>query len=51
METYMEARPTTNMKNGWLCRNSYDEKNWEIAPFARDKGSSDNDDDPVMIQI
>ena len=30
-------RPTTSMKKGWLCRNSYDEKNHEITP--------------VMIQI
>ena len=51
MKTYMEARPTTNMKKGWLCRTSRDEKNWEIAPFARDSGSSDDDDDPVMIQL
>ena len=25
MKTYMEARPTSNMKKGWLCRTSYDE--------------------------
>ena len=36
-KTYMEARPTTSMKKGWLCRTSCDEKNHEIAP--------------VMIQI
>ena len=47
MKTYMEARSTTSMKKGCLCRNSYDEKNWEIAPFDQDRGSSD-DDDPVM---
>ena len=32
MKTYMEARPTTIMKKGWLYRTSYDEKNQEIAP-------------------
>ena len=46
----MEAKPTTSMKKGWLCRNSYDENNWEIAPFDQDIGSSD-DDDLVMIHI
>ena len=25
------GRPTPSMKKGWLCRNSYDEKNHEIA--------------------
>ena len=25
MKTCMEARPTSNMKKVWLCRNSYDE--------------------------
>jgi hypothetical protein len=25
MNTYMEARPTSNIKKGWLCRTSYDE--------------------------
>ena len=47
-EDLQKGRPTTNMKKGWLCRTSYDEKNEEIAPFDRDRGSSD-DDDPVMI--
>ena len=47
----MEARPTTSMKKGWLCRTSCDEKNEEIAPFDRDSGRSDDDDDPVMIQL
>ena len=51
MKTYLEARPTTNMKNGWIYRPSYDEKNEEIKPFDWDRGSSDDDDDPVMIQI
>ena len=46
-KTYMEARPTTSMKKGWLCRTSYDEKNWDITPFAWDSKSSDDDDDPV----
>ena len=50
MKTYMEARPTTSMKKGWLYRTSCDEKNEEIAPFDRDRGRSDDDDDPVMIQ-
>ena len=61
MKTYMEDRPTTNMKKGWICINSYDEKKWEIAPVDRDSGSSDDpalmmiqwwssfDDDPVMM--
>ena len=26
-DTYMEARLETNMKNGWICRTSYDKKN------------------------
>ena len=47
----MEARPTTSMKKSWLCRTSYDEKNLEIAPVDQDSGSSDDDDDPVMIQL
>ena len=25
------GRPTNSMKNGWLCRTSYDEKNHEIT--------------------
>ena len=51
MKTYMEARPTISMKKGWLYRTSYDEKNEAIAPFDRDSGSSDDDDDLVMIQL
>ena len=51
MNTYMEARPTTSMIKGWLCRTSCDEKNWEITPFDRDSRSSDDDDDVVMIHI
>ena len=47
----MEARPTTIMKKGWLYRTSCNETNEEIAPFDRDRGSSDDDDDPVMIQL
>ena len=31
MKTYMEARITTSMKKGYIYRNSYDEKNEEIA--------------------
>ena len=46
----MEARPTTNMEKGCLCRTSYDEKNWEIALVDQDGGSSNDDDDLVMIQ-
>ena len=33
VKTYMMARPASSMKKGWLCRNSYDEKNQEIAPM------------------
>ena len=29
----MGARPTTSMKKGWLCINSCDKKNHEIAPM------------------
>ena len=50
----MEARPTTNMKKGWLCRTSYDEKNHEIAPVMIQIewwSRSSNDDLAVMIQI
>ena len=50
-KTYIEARPTTSMKKGWICRTLCDEKNEEIAPFDSDSGSSDDDDDPVMIQL
>ena len=52
-KTYMEARPTTSMKNGWLCRTSYDEKNREIAPVMMTQWWSKSSDDPdlVMIQI
>ena len=32
MKTYMEARPTINMKKGCLYTTSYDEKNHEISP-------------------
>ena len=39
--TYIEARPTTSMEKGWLCRTSCDEKNHEIAPMMIS----------VMIQI
>ena len=52
---YLEGgRPTTNMKKGWLCRNSYDEKNQEIAPvmMIQQRCSRTRDDpDPVMFQI
>ena len=43
----MKARPTTNMKKGWLCRTSYDKKNQEIAPFW----DSTDDDDPDQVMI
>ena len=48
------GRPTTSMKKGWLCRNSCDEKNHEIAPgmIQIEWWSRSSDDDPaVMIQI
>ena len=51
MKTYMEASLKTNMKKGWLYRTSCDNKNEEIAPFDRDSGSTDDDDDPVIIHI
>ena len=47
-KTYMEARPTTNMKNGWLYRTSCDEKNHEIAPVMM---IASDDPDQVMIDI
>ena len=47
----MEARPTTSMKKGWLCRTSRDEKNEEIEPFNWDNGSRDDDGDQVMINL
>ena len=43
----MKGRPTTNMKKGWLCRTSYDEKNREIAPLW----DSTDDDDPYLMMI
>ena len=49
MNTYMKARHKTNMKKGWLCITSCDEKNEEIEPFDRDSGSSDDGYDLVMI--
>ena len=50
----MEARPTTIMKKGFLCRTCYDEKNHEIAPvmIQIEWWSRSSDDDlAVMIQI
>ena len=47
----MEARPTTSMNKGCLYRTSCDEKNEEIAPFDRDNGRSDDDDNLVMIEL
>ena len=43
----MMARPTTNMKEGWLCRTSYDEKNHEITHIMMTR----DDPDRAMIQI
>ena len=40
----MEVSPITSMKKGWLCITSYDEKNWDIAPF-------DWDSRAMMIQL
>ena len=46
----MEARPTTSMKKGWLCRTFSDEKNHEIAPvMIQWWWSSSDDPDLVMI--
>ena len=53
-EDLHEGRPTTSMKKGWLYRNSYDEKNLEIAPVLIQIewwSRSSNDDPTVMIQI
>ena len=41
------GRHTPNMKEGWLCRTSYDEKNHEIAHMMMTRG----DPDRAMIQI
>ena len=43
----MMARPTTNMKEGWLCRTSCDEKNHEIEHMIMTR----DDPDRAMIQI
>ena len=55
------GRHTPSMKEGWLCKTSYDEKNHEIAYMMMTRGdldrvmiqiqSSDDDPDRVMIQI
>ena len=53
MQTYLEARPTTNMRKGWLCRTSCDEKNREITPVMMTQWwwrSSDDPDPMMMIQ-
>ena len=48
----MDARPTTSMKKGWICRNSCDEKNDEIAPrMIQWWWSNSNDPDQVMTEI
>ena len=58
VKTYMMDRPTTSMKEGWLCRTSYDKKNHEIAHMMMTRDDPDlvmmtpRDPDPtVMIQI
>ena len=53
MNTYMEARRTTNMKKGWLYKTSYDEKNHEITPVMMTQwwSRSSDDDLAVIIQI
>ena len=51
-KTYMEVRPTTNMKKGWLCRTSRDEKNHDITPVMMIHqwlSRSSDDIDPVMM--
>ena len=51
MKTYLEARPTTNMKKGWFCRTSYDKNNSKISLVSRGSRSSDDDDlASMMIQ-
>ena len=45
-EDLHEARPTTSMKTVWICRNSCDKKNQEIALVMMT-----SDDLAVMIQI
>ena len=42
-----EGRHTPNMKEGWIYRTSYDEKNHEIAHMMVPKGDLDR----AMIQI
>ena len=39
---------TSSMKKDWLCRDSYDEKNQEIAPVMM---PSDDPDRVMIIQI
>ena len=45
------ARPTTSMKEGWLCRTSCDEKNHEVEPMMMTQwwSRSSDDLDPVMM--
>ena len=51
------GKHTPSMKEGWLYRTSYDEKNHEIAHMMMTKGDPDpvmmtpRDPDRVMIQI
>ena len=47
VKTYMMARPTTSMKEGYLYRTSYDKKNHEIAHMMMTRW----DPDRAMIHI
>ena len=48
----MEARPTTSMKKGWLCRTSCDDKNHEIAPVMMiQQWWSRSRDDPNLVMM
>ena len=50
-EDLHEGRPTTSMKKGWLYRNSYDEKNIEIAPVLIQIEWWSRSSPEMMIQI
>ena len=51
MNTYLDARPTTNMKKGWLCRTSCDEKNQEITPMMMTNDDPDPDKDDLKMKM
>ena len=52
MNTYLEASPRTSMRKGWLCRNSYDKKNQEIAPVMMiQQRCSISSDDPDLVMM